>query len=75
MNTCSHNWLALNAEDGKRLAPAFASHMDKLREWRRDIATLHQWAQCLDDRLSEPSRPGRSCRPAVGGTIDVGGPK
>ena len=63
------------SQDGKRLAPAFASHMDRLREWRRDIATLHRWARCLDDRLSEPSKPGRSCRPAVGGTIDVGGPK
>ena len=63
------------AADGKRLAPAFDSHMARLREWRRDIATLHQWARCLDERLSEPSEAGRSCRPAVGGTIDVGGPK
>ncbi len=63
------------SEDGKRLAPAFDSHMDRLREWRRDIATLHQWARCLDDRLSEPSKAGDSCRPTVGGTIDVGGPK
>ena len=62
-------------DDGKRLVPAFAAHMDRLREWRRDVATLHQWARCLDDRLSEPSKPGRSCRPAVGGTIDVGGVK
>jgi len=23
-------------EDGKRLAPAFDSHMDRLQEWRRD---------------------------------------
>lgn len=63
------------AADGKRLAPAFDSHMDRLREWRRDIATLTQWARCLDDRLSEPSKPGDSCRPTVGGTIDVGRPK
>ena len=62
-------------EDGKRLAPTFASHMDRLREWRRDIATLHQWARCLDGRLNEPSKPGGSCRPTVGGTIEVGGPK
>lgn len=62
-------------DDGKQLAPGFASHMDRLHEWRRDIATLHQWASCLDDRLSEPSKPGRSCRPTVGGTIDIGGPK
>lgn len=62
-------------EDGKRPAPAFDSHMDRLREWRRDIATLHQWARCLDDRLSAPSKPGRSCRQTIGGTIDAGGPK
>ncbi len=62
-------------EDRKRLAPAFAAHMDRLQEWRRDIARLHQWALCLDDRLREPSTSGPSCRPSVGGTIDVGGPK
>ncbi len=28
--------------DRKRLAAAFESHMDRLQEWRRDIATLHQ---------------------------------
>jgi hypothetical protein len=63
------------AADGKELAPVFASHMDRLREWRRDTATLHQWASCLDRRLGEPSKAGKSCRPAVGGTIDVGGSK
>jgi hypothetical protein len=62
-------------EDRKRRAPAFAAHMDRLQEWRRDIARLHQWAQCLDDRLREPSTSGPSCRPTGGGTIDVGGPK
>ena len=62
-------------EDRKRLAPAFDSHMDRLQEWRRDVATLHQWARCLDDRLREPSKAGPSCRPTVGGTIDVGGRK
>jgi hypothetical protein len=62
-------------EDRKRLAPAFESHMDRLQEWRRDIATLHQWARCLDARLSDPSKAGPSCRPSVGGTINVGGPK
>jgi hypothetical protein len=62
-------------EDRKRLAPAFDSHMDRLQEWRRDIATLHQWARCLDDRLREPSQAGPSCRPTVGGTIDVGARK
>ena len=62
-------------EDRKRLAPAFDSHMDRLQEWRRDIATLHQWARCLDDRLREPSQAGPSCRPTVGGTLDVGARK
>ena len=62
-------------EDRKRLAPAFESHMDRLHEWRRDVAILLQWARCLDDRLREPSKAGASCRPAVGGTIDVGGRK
>ena len=62
-------------EDPKRLAPAFESHMDRLHEWRRDVAILLQWARCLDDRLREPSKAGASCRPAVGGTIDVGGRK
>ena len=62
-------------EDRKRLAPPFDSHMDRLQEWRRDTATLHQWAQCLDDRLREPAKAGASCRPTVGGTIDVGGSK
>ena len=62
-------------EDRKRLAPAFDSHMDRLQEWRRDIATLHQWARCLDNRLREPSKAGPSCRPTVGGTIDVGARK
>ena len=60
-------------EDRKRLAPAFDAHMARLQEWRRDIATLHQWARCLDDRLREPSKTGPSCRPSVGGTIEVGG--
>ena len=59
-------------EDRKRLAPAFDSHMDRLQEWRRDIARLHEWARCLDDRLREPAKAGPSCRPSVGGTIDVG---
>ena len=59
-------------EDRKRLAPAFDSHMDRLQEWRRDIALLHKWAICLDDRLREPSKPGPSCRPSIGGTVDVG---
>jgi hypothetical protein len=58
--------------DRKRLAPAFESHMDRLQEWRRDAAKLHQWARCLDERLREPSKPGPSCRPTIGGTIDVG---
>jgi hypothetical protein len=62
-------------EDRKRLAPAFDAHMDRLQEWRRDSATLHQWARCLDERLREPSKPGPSCRPAVGGTIDLGAGK
>jgi hypothetical protein len=62
-------------EDRKRLAPAFDAHMDRLQEWRRDTATLHQWARCLDERLREPSQAGPSCRPTVGGTIDVGAPK
>jgi hypothetical protein len=62
-------------EDRKRLAPPFDSHMDRLQEWRRDITRIHQWARCLDDRLREPSSPGPSCRPSVGGTIDVGRPK
>ena len=66
---------AFYTDDGTRLAPAFESHVDRLREWRRDIATLHTWAQCLDNRLNEPSKTGGSCRPTVGGTIDVGGPK
>ena len=59
-------------EDRKRLAPAFDSHMDRLQEWRRDIALLHKWAICLDDRLREPSKAGPSCRPSIGGTVDVG---
>jgi hypothetical protein len=59
-------------EDRKRFAPAFDSHMDRLQEWRRDSATLQQWARCLDDRLREPANAGR---PSVGGTIDVGRPK
>lgn len=62
-------------ENRKRLVPAFDSHMDRLQEWRRDVATLHQWARCLDDRLREPSKAGPSCRPTVGGTIDVGARK
>ena len=62
-------------EDQKRLAPPFDSHMDRLQEWRRDVATLHKWARCLDDRLREPSQAGPSCRPTVGGTIDVGARK
>jgi hypothetical protein len=44
-------------------------------EWRSDIATQNRWARCLDDRLSEPSKAGPSCRPSIGGTIDVGRPK
>jgi hypothetical protein len=59
-------------EDRKRLAPAFESHMDRLQEWRRDSATLRQWAGCLSNRLVEPSKAGGSCRPSVGGTVDVG---
>ena len=66
---------AFYTDDGTRLAPAFESHVDRLREWRRDLATLQTWAQCLDNRLNDPSKPGGSCRPTVGGTIDVGGPK
>lgn len=66
---------AFYTADGERLATEFDSHIDRLREWRRDIATLHTWARCFDDRLSEPASSGTSCRPAVGGTINVGGPK
>ena len=62
-------------DDRKRLAPAFDSHVDRLQDWRRDMMTLHRWARCLDDRLREPSSAGTSCRPSVGGTIDVGGQK
>jgi len=61
--------------DRKRLAPSFESHIDRLQEWRRDTATLHQWAGCLDNRLRQPSKAGSSCRPTVGGTVDVGGKK
>jgi hypothetical protein len=46
--------------------------VDRLQEWRRDIAVLHKWALCLDDRLREPSKAGPSCRPSIGGTVDVG---
>ncbi len=59
-------------DGGTRLAPVFASHMDRLQEWRRDVAVMHQWARCLEGRLNEPSKAGASCRPPVGGTIDVG---
>jgi len=59
-------------EDRKRLAPAFESHMDRLRQWRRDVALLHKWALCLDDRLREPAKAGPSCRPTIGATADVG---
>ena len=59
-------------DDGKRLAPAFESHMDRLHEWRRDVTLLHKWALCLDDRLREPAKAGPSCRPTIGGTADVG---
>ena len=59
-------------EDRKHLAPAFESHMDRLREWRRDTAVLHKWALCLDERLREPSTAAPSCRPVIGGTADVG---
>lgn len=65
---------AFYTKDRTRLAPAFESHSDRLQEWRRDVATLHKWARCIDERLREPSKPGSSCRPPVGGTIDVGGP-
>jgi hypothetical protein len=34
-----------------------------------------QKQRCLDDRLPEPSSAGPSCRPSVGGTIDVGRPE
>jgi hypothetical protein len=68
--------------DRKRLAPAFDSHMDRLQEWRRDIATVHQWASCLDDRLREPSKAGASCRPlseersmSAGGSRDRSQPR
>jgi hypothetical protein len=63
---------AFYTEDRARLAPAFEAHLDRLLEWRRAVATLHQWARCLENRLSEPSKAGPSCRPTVGGTIDVG---
>lgn len=63
---------AFYTEDHARLAPAFEAHLDRLREWQRDTATLRQWARCLDDRLREPSKAGPSCRPPVGGTIEVG---
>jgi hypothetical protein len=62
-------------DGGKRLAPAFEAHMDRLQEWRRDSAVLREWSRCLDGRLSEPSSPGRTCRPTVGGTVHVGGAK
>jgi hypothetical protein len=66
---------AFYTEDHTRLAPAFEAHVDRLQAWRKDVATLHQWARCLDDRLREPSTAGPSCRPALGGTIDVGRPQ
>ena len=66
---------AFYTEDRTRLAPAFESHLDRLQESRRDAAILRQWARCLDDRLREPAMAGPSCRPSVGGTITVGGPK
>ena len=69
------NTRAFYTEDKARLAPAFEAYVDRLQAWRRDVARLHQWARCLDDRLREPSAPGPSCRPTVGGTIDVGGPR
>lgn len=64
---------AFYTSDGRNLAPAFASHVDRLQEWRRDSAVLDEWAQCLDVRLGQASLPGPSCRPKVGGTIDTGG--
>ena len=63
---------AFYTDGGKRLAPAFDSHMNRLKEWRRDVARLHAWARCLDERLGAPASSGTSCRPTVGGTIDVG---
>lgn len=60
-------------DGGKRLAPAFEAHMDRLQEWRRDTAVLREWSRCLDGRLSAPSSPGPSCRPPVGGTMHVSG--
>lgn len=59
--------------DGSRLAPAFEAHMDRLRERRKEFDVLNDWARCLDERLSRPRDPGRSCRPQLGYGIQMPG--
>jgi hypothetical protein len=49
--------------DGGELKPEFAANIDRLREWQSFLHATVNSAKCLDERLAEPTKAAKSCRP------------
>jgi hypothetical protein len=48
-------------KNGTALKPQYAASVDRLREFRREVHELANWAKCLRDRLEADARPEKSC--------------
>ncbi len=56
-------------QDGIRLLPRFAAHMDRLREYKNLGGDTVVWATCLLGRLESVEDSTEACRTEVGVTI------
>ena len=57
------------AEDGSKLLPRFAAHMDRLREYKNLSDDTVEWARCLLGRLESVDESTEGCRTGVGVTV------
>jgi len=62
---------AFYAEDSGQLLPQFASHMDRLREYRRFMAETIDWSGCLLRRLETPRQLTKTCRGEAAGATTL----
>lgn len=56
-------------QDGSRLLPRFAAHMDRLREYKDFSVGTVVWATCLLERLDSTNQSTEGCRTNVGVTV------
>jgi hypothetical protein len=57
-------------DEDRKLKPSFAANMDRLREWRSFVQAAVISEKCLDERLANPTKAGKSCRPTYSALSD-----